>query len=59
MALGFRAEAVGVPKGPYVVPFWVCYGFWRGIIAYYPIIPEKELHSRVWVGRALGLGVNR
>ena len=23
------------------------------------ILPKKELHRRVWVGRALGLGANR
>ena len=35
-----------LPKGSYVVPFWVCYGF---LVRNYNILPKKELHRRVWV----------
>ena len=35
-----------IPKGSNVVPFWVCYGFG---VRDYNILPEKELHRRVWV----------
>ena len=34
----------GLPKGSYVVPFWVCY------VRDFNILPKKELHRRVWVG---------
>ena len=37
----------GLPKGSYVVPFWVCYVF---LIGDCNILPKKELHRRVWVG---------
>ena len=35
----------GLPKGSYVVPFWVCYGF---LVRDYNIVPKKELHRRVF-----------
>ena len=35
-----------LPKGFYVVPFWVCYVFW---VRDYNILPQKEQHWRVWV----------
>ena len=36
-----------LPKGSYVVPFWVCYGFF--LVRDYNILPKKELHRRVWL----------
>ena len=43
-----------LPKGSYVVLFWVCYGF---LVREYNILPKKELHRRVWVGcRVQGAG---
>ena len=36
-----------LPKGSYVVPFGVCYGF---MVRGYDILPRKELHWRFWVG---------
>ena len=41
------AASICLPKGSNVVPFCVCYGFW---VRDYNILPQKELHSRVWVG---------
>ena len=44
----FTEAATNLPKGSYVVPFWVCYGFWgKGL--YYNVLPKKEQHRRVWV----------
>ena len=41
-------QRVHVPnKGSYVVPFWVCYVF---LVRDYNVLPQKELHRRVWVG---------
>ena len=37
---------LGLPKGSYVVPFWVCYCF---LVRDYSILPKNELHRRVWV----------
>ena len=47
--LRFRVEDLEIralPKGSYVVPFWVSYGF---LGMDYNILPTKELHRRVWV----------
>ena len=44
-----------LPKGSYVVPFWVCYGF---LVRDDNILPKKELHRMVWVGFAAMFGFN-
>ena len=46
--LGFKVQ--GLPKGCYVVPFWVCYG---SVVMDYTILPKKELHRRV-LGKRTG-----
>ena len=38
--------AKGLPKGSYVVPFGVCYGFW---VRCCNILPKEELHWRFLV----------
>ena len=45
-------EPYTLPKGPNVVPFWVCYGFW---VRDYNILPKKELHRRVWLNPMIQL----
>ena len=49
--LRLRSDLQGLPRGSYVVPFWVCYGF---LVRDYNILPKKELHRRVWVGMQVG-----
>ena len=67
--LGFKGSGFrvwGLPKGSYVVPFWVCYGSAMVfLVTDYNILPKKELHRRVWVefrfqglGFRLGTGVH-
>ena len=41
-----RSKHRSLPKGSYVVPFWVCYGF---LVRDLDILPKKELRRRVWV----------
>ena len=44
--MGFKVKGYGLPKGCYVVPFGVCYGF---LLRGYTILAQAELHCRFWV----------
>ena len=35
----FKLRVQGIPKGSYVVPFWVCYGF---LVRDYNILPKRN-----------------
>ena len=54
MGLRLYPRAPGAPM-KFLFGFVMIFG--EGIIIYYPLLPKKELHRRVWVERPLGFRV--